>query len=281
MKISLNQRYSLLVLPLLSVVLCMFVTVKIFGLLRDMYHNWQQLRYTTEDQRMGRTYTSLGYDYIKNIVSFLPNKSIFPVTRYSNITNHIEIIFPQNTHALDSRVLIGIGIFDADMQTNVIASANRLHTNAHTSVWSFQTIWDYDTMNSIQLLTDGVISLPIKISLYSDLLNHTLLGSWIFLPSTYEKDRYTFLLPQPIYNFSFNKGSADFIIELADVDNSTSVDDHVTGVIILGKKVDLHLYHIVQKNGNNFTALRNDFFEEIERNNIPEWKQFLSKLSYE
>ena len=133
----------------------------------------------------------------------------------------------------------------------------------------------------IKLLTDGVVSSPIKISLYSDLLNHTLLGSWIFLPSTFEKDRYTFLLPQPIYNFSFNKGSADFIVELEDVDNSTSVDDHVSGVIILGEKVDLHLYHIVQKNGNKFTALRNDFIEEIERKNIPEWKQFLSKLSYE
>ena len=126
---------KVLVVPLLSIVLCMFIAVNMVGFAKDTYHNWQQLRYTTEDQRVGRTYNPLGYDYIKHIVALLPNKSIFPVTRYSNITNHIEIIFPQNTHTLDSRVLVGIGIFDADMQTNVIASANRLHTDAHTSMW--------------------------------------------------------------------------------------------------------------------------------------------------
>lgn len=248
-------------LGVLTLVFAILLCVKWAFFARVTFRNVKQIVETSEEQRKGRTYDSWGYGYVARIVSVLPEPWIFPVTRYTDYTHNIDTLLPLHIERIDPRVLIGIHIPESDVHEAFVATAYPLDGN-----WAFHTINDYDTLSAIHFTFDPETSLTDEeVTLYKDSTLKTILGRWVshgtILP-----------LPAPIRPFSFTRGSRDFIIKVTPA-------EHITGISVYGIKVDLHGYQVVDREGDNFTAIHQDFLADIRKNNNGDWVKFLSHMN--
>jgi hypothetical protein len=83
------------------------------------------------------------------------------------------------------------------------------------------------------------------------------------------------LLPEGIKNFSFKRGRTAFKLEL---DALAPFCGFIEKIEILAIKVNLINYTVIHRAEKSFTALRNDFIDEIARKNLSPWHGFLEKL---
>ncbi len=278
-KIFFQKRYAL---PIITSVAAFVLCFLWLSSGRAAFYNLKQIMQTSEGQRKGRVYASYGYDYITYITSIIPEPWIFPVTRYINYTHNIDILLPVNSRTIDRRVLIGIDIPDEDMKEAVITTAHRLvkQSDGRVAYWTFNTIQDYDTLTGFHfLMNDASSVLPTKITLFKNSSETEILGSWMFEPDKNEKDQTVYTLPVRLKNFSFNRGSEDFVIKLEQPEyTSTNMFSNIEYIGVNGVKVDLGDYQIVHRSGRNFTALTHDFLHTIEKDDMKAWKQFLSEV---
>lgn len=273
-----RNHTNFIISAIISVVLFFFY----ISYSRNIFHAIQQLFLTSQEDRKGRMYASYGYDYVKRVISIIPQPWIFPVVRYVNYAHNVDIVLPVNSKKTDGRVLIGINLPKEALQEELMTTAHRItkYSDGNTSYWVFNTIDDYDTLTAFHfLMRSDSEFLPVNITLFANSSKTTVLGSWIFEPIQNRGNQTIFTLPVPIKNFSFNRGSEDFLIALEqpkDVDKN--MFSNIEYIRIYGIKVDLERYHIVHRSDRNFTALTYDFLHTIEEEDLKDWKQFLSKI---
>ena len=256
-----SVKKILLRIVVLGIIL--IISAQYLRIAQGAFRNFKQIIATSEEQRKGRAYESFGYDYVTRIVSFLPDPQIFPVTRYVNYTHTIDALLPINIERIDPRVLIAINIPESDLHEALIASAHR-----QASFWTFHTTNDYDSLSSLHFRFAEGARGPMQITLYRDSTLTRVLGTWEYSPGK-AGDKGVFTLPKSLLQFSFTRGSRDFVLELKP--------DYAAAIDVYGTKVDLTDYEVVDREGNNFTAIEKTFLARIRRDHMADWILFLSK----
>ncbi len=235
--------------------------------------HFKKIKNKTLEQIKEDTYARFGYGYIRDIVSRIPEKDIFPITRYPDYTKNVHLYMSEFRNRIDNRLLIGIGLEEKDTHEVIISNAHfRKEPLLEKNVWAFQTIDDFDTMTGLVFYFEEPnlkISIPIKVNLISELPYSQIKETWNFEI----KPRNTvFHLPGAgLSNFSFGRGATDFILLVDSKEKIKKIE-------VLGIKVNLTDYKIINRTDTNFFAIRNDFFQQIETQNLTEWKRFLKEI---
>ncbi|MCM8774753.1 MAG: hypothetical protein NC930_00115 [Candidatus Omnitrophica bacterium] len=253
----------------------------------DFIRNFEILRTTSLEQRKLQTYgdlTGIGYGYLRKIVDGIPEPSIFPVTRYRNYTQNAYLYFPGYRYKIDDRILIGIDLPPEDLIENYVAPARSVYqavdSNSNRSMWAFVTVLDFDTLTGFQLHFDSPPPPDpqnISLTLFYSPSNQTALGRWSWNRISLQQS--TFLkLSEALHQFSFSRGSLPFVIgiDIRPVQGRTSPG--ISQVDVIGIKVNLNGYTIIHREGQCFTALKNDFLTAIERNDLQDWQKYLGRI---
>ncbi|RHX79541.1 hypothetical protein DLM77_11645 [Leptospira yasudae] len=273
-----SKREILLQIAFLIIVTSLILTdlKKIRKSLKISLQNLNMLSYTSLEQIKEAAYSHIGYKYIREIVKTIPEKEIFPITRYQDYTKNAHLYLPEYRHNIDNRLLIGINLKENDTKESVISAAvYRDEPLLNRKVWAFQTTDDYDTMTGIifyfEESSKGTNN-SIRLNLASDAQRANVIDSWNIRFNTSDP-KYRFQLTRPIPNFSFSRGATDFIL-LIEGDEPKRIKK----IEILGIKVDLNNYKIIHRSDNNFLAVQKPFLKVVYEQNKAEWKNFIEAI---
>jgi hypothetical protein len=241
---------------------------------------------TTEEQRKEVKYQQYGYGYIRDVVMHLPEPDIFPNTRYPDFTKHVHLLSTENRKKIDERILIGIGLAKEDHESQpILTQVTHFKTirqeQQERSFWFFYTGSDYDEMTGIALRlndkfpTDQTSLLNIKV--YLSMESDTPLREFSIMLDQRRGDyRVVHLLSDSIKQFSFSRGATAFKLE---IDALAPICSYIEKIEVLAIKVNLLNYTVIHRAENGFTALRNDFINEIKQKNLSSWYDFMERLS--
>lgn len=227
---------------------------------------------------------SIGYGYIRKIIPSIPDPNLFPVTRYSTYNLYPSVLFSDSRYHYDDRILVGIDLISNDTQEAVISEAT-VHndgTDPTQPTWTFQTGWDYDLLTGFMFhfADKPRSSTEMTITLYDSAKNFVQIGKWT-AKAPDDLSTFSFRLEHPIEHFSFGRGGTDFVLKIENTAAPQSVQ--ISGVEVLGVKVDLSGYTIFQRDFNNdgrcFAAIKNSFLQEIQQTDSTEWKRYLREVS--
>lgn len=227
----------------------------------------------------------LGYGYLRQIVDPIPENYFFPVTRYQNYTQDVHLFFPGNRNKIDSRMVVGIDIPEEDLTDKIIVPARKIqerqNENVSTSFWGFVTVDDYDSLTGFRLnfeFTPAPLQ-NIRVSLLYSPRDSRMLQNWTW-ENIDVSQPLNLLLKEPFHDFSFSRGSLPFVVVIETIaadENSRGIS--VTGLEIIGIKVDLSGYAVIHRDLSCFTALRKDFLERINtEESETAWKQYLESI---
>lgn len=230
----------------------------------------------------------IGYGYMEKIVPLIPDLNMFPVIRYNSYNRFPHVLFSDTRTYYDNKILIGIDLDEDATQETLISQAvlKSIETNSSRSTWTFQTGFDYD------LLTGFIFNFKndfpfqtqnLEIILYDSAKNYVEIGQWIVTIPNKKKSFYIFNLEKPISHFSFGRGATDFIIVINNLGIDDTSTSRISGIDILGVKVDISSYTIFHKDFDHdercFAAIKNSFSQEIQDNNLTSWKRYLEDVS--
>ena len=241
--------------------------------------------HTTEEQRKEVKYQQYGYVYIRDVVMHLPESDIFPVTRYPDFTKNVHLLSTENRKKIDERILIGIGLVKEDHESQPIpAEVTHFRTirqeQRERSFWFFYTGSDYDEMTGIAIRLNDKFpmdqTLLLNMKVYLSMESGTPLREFsIILDQRMGKHRVVHLLSDSIKQFSFQRGATAFKLE---IDALAPICSYIEKIEIMAIKVNLLNYTVIHSSGNGFTAMRNDFINEIKQKNLSLWHDFMERL---
>lgn len=276
---------------IIASVLCLIAMKPFVKLMLDILKNSKIfLDYPLEKIKIGEygDCDTLGYGYIKKIVSPIPDLNLFPVTRYSTYNLFPDVLFSDSRYRYDDKILIGIDI-DKDATSETLISQavlNSVETNPARSKWAFQTGMDYDLLTGFVFRFKN--DLPIQnqnmvVVLYDSSKNFEEIGRWVIkIPDTPSLS-FSYKLEKPIGHFSFGRGGTDFIVVIENPNINDTQAIQVSALEILGVKVDMTNYTIFHKDFGHeercFAAIKTSFFQEVYKNNYTEWKKYLNEVS--
>ena len=213
------------------------------------------------EERKELAYGRLGYGYIKQILPHIPEKDFFPLIRYPDFHRDTQVLFDGLYKNVDDRILIGVRLKHQDMREKIIARAVSLRNN----YWQANVTSDCDTLTGLNIVSEKPQTLKLK--LYDSPKNMRLLGQWQF--ELKKNDNFLTTTP-PVNSFAILHNNTPFLIEAQS-------ESPLESMALIGIKINLSGYTVVNKNGGNFTALKTDFLEQITSENSG-WTNFLSKV---
>jgi hypothetical protein len=211
----------------------------------------------------------------------LPDPELFPITRYRDFTRNLHLLLPGSRRWIDSRMLIGIELSASNFQEVTIAHARLTRAAADRAAqpgdWAFHTADDYDTLTGFRLRFAGDPPDSVQFTLRESPHSHKILGSWTSRAAPLAAgDAWTF--PVRLKPFSFGRGATDFVLQIQTTPTDKAVPE-IVGVEVVGIKVDLADYQIVQREAGCFTAFRKDFLSEMQVSRDVAWRRYLKNLS--
>jgi len=271
------------IVPLL--ILSPLVIQKALSFGGEILPNFKLLLTTNEEARRIKAcgdLTNMGYGYLKRITDCIPDATIYPVTRHRNFYPWTHLLLPGRRDKADDRLLVGIDIDEADVREGMIVQAIPAFRQAGSlmSVWAFMTDLDYDQMTGIQIEFETPPSGPVTVqaALLRSKEDHSVLGEWTWPAVTAEKKIF-FKLDPPVRHFSFGRGSTPFLLMLKLAsDPSGAAVPSVGSVGIAGVKINLEGYTVIHTDARSFTAMRNDFLQQILSAGSGPWMDFLMKI---
>jgi hypothetical protein len=239
---------------------------------------------TTSEERRRAAYgdrTKLGYGYVQEMLSGLPDPELFPITRYRDFTRNLHLLLPGSRRRIDSRMLIGIELSTSDFQEGTIAHARLPRASgdraAQSGSWAFRTLDDYDTLTGFRLRFAGDPPESVQLTLQESPHSRKILGSWTFRPA-HSAAGDAWIISARLKPFSFGRGATDFVLQIRTTPTDKAAPE-IVGVEVVGIKVDLANYQIVQREGGCFTAFRKDFLNEMQVSRDAAWRRYLQGLS--
>ena len=231
---------------------------------------------------------ALGYGYIKEITSSIPDPHLFPIIRYSTYDLFPHVLFSDSRYRSDDRILVGIDLDPDATRETIISQAvlNSVEINPAKSKWVFQTGLDYDLLTGFIFHSPN--DLPIQaqsmvVTLYDSAVNFVEIGRWVVKIPINSSHLFTYKFEKPIDHFSFSRGATDFILVIESVNINTTSAIQISEIETLGVKVDISNYTVFHKDFGHkercFAAIKSLFFQEVYNNNYTEWKKYLDEVS--
>jgi hypothetical protein len=250
---------------------CLLLILTRFQVFVDTAKNIYGVLTTSFEERKASAYKELEYGYIKYIYDKLPDKSIFPTTRYPLYLQNAKIHFSDEL-VITKDILLALNMDQKDFETNVIGNIDLMED----STWSLKTYFDYDTFEGLRLTTEecSADNIELKITMYSTFKSTEPITSMIKSVPCVENQQINVFLDEPIDEFSFGRGDSafKFIIE-SDLDTTWKK------IEALGIKVNVEEYRLINKEEKNHTYLRNSFIDTFKDESDGEWTKFLSEIT--
>jgi hypothetical protein len=250
---------------------CLLFIIARFQLFVDTAKNIYGVLTTTFEERKAAAYKELEYGYIKYIYDKLPDKTIFPTTRYPLYLQNAKIHFSDEL-VITKDIVLALNMDQKDFETNVIGNMDLVEG----STWSLKTYFDYDTFEGLSLSAENCSAdiIELKITMYSTFKSTEPTTSMIKSIPCVENQPINVFLDEPIGEFSFGRGDSafKFIIE-SDFDTTWKK------IEALGIKVNVKEYTLINKDGKNHTYLKNSFIDIIGDEDDEEWTKFLSDIT--
>ncbi|MCM8786997.1 MAG: hypothetical protein NC935_02970 [Candidatus Omnitrophica bacterium] len=285
----LGKKLILITISFAFLFFLFLATKKILIELRQSINNFHLLINTTTEDRKNIYYgycNNFGYGYVKEIVSKIPEKGIIPEIRYKDYQKFIDLFLPLSRYKKDDRLKIGINLSDNDIKESKITEAFLIGKHnmdgKEETVWKFNTENDYDIMTGIKLSlekNDNIKPLIVKfkITLYPSIYETTPLNHWVIENIPFSSIL-IYRFPKPIINFSYNRGCVDFILKI-EYPSGNKKDIKINSVEILGVKVDIKDYKIINRKEKCFTAIKKTFYKKILEEKISPWILFLKEIN--
>lgn len=228
---------------------------------------------------------NFGYGYLKKIIDKLPNANIFPDTRYKDYQKFVFLFFPGYRNHIDNRLKVGIDLSDEDLKESLITEGllvkRELINNKDISRWSFKTIDNYDQLTGFKLYFDKKstsVNQEIKINLYANIYEKSPSYRWFFTVTSINSE-FTYRLSNPVANFSYDRGGTDFVLEIENAPLDDLTVNEISLIEILGRKVDLSGYLIINKEQRCFTAVKKSFIDQIDKKGPESWRQYFKEIT--
>jgi hypothetical protein len=152
--------------------------------------------------------------------------------------------------------------------------------NGSVTGWIFMTTWDYDLMTGVKIHIknpSGQSRQHFKATLLRSPSDPSVLANWDWA-NVEPANPLTLHFDKPVTEI-YGRGSMPFILILETQSPDGKMPADVASVEILGIKVNIADYTIVQEEGRCFTALKSSFLEKILGTDSKEWKHYLSSLT--
>lgn len=250
-----------------------YVRDKIISIKSDIY----LIKLKSLEEIKKEKYKELGYDYFEKIASLIPEKGMYPTTRYKDYTKNVHLLSNQIYSQESSKLIIGFNLSESDLSESFIAYAKEEKLEKRDfSLWSFKTINDIDQITKIKIILNKNIQYKDKYcngKIWKNREMSTHIYEFDFdIPSL--KQEISIYLPNNNNNkFSFGRGSVDFIIQINCISSLS-----INSIEIYGLKVNLSNFRIIHNYNMNFLAIDKEFYKSILRDNNNEWKGFLYNL---
>jgi len=228
---------------------------------------------------------NFGYGYLKKIVDKLPDANIFPDARYKDYQKFVFLLFPGYRNKIDTRLKAGIDLDKEDIRETLITTAvlekREITKKKELNRWTFQTVNDYDLLTGFRIYFEKPFLSPeqnISINLIHSVNDNRSLGNWAF-KSIINQKVLTYHLPKPIPNFSFSRGATDFILEIENISKDNTALQKINKIEILGVKVDLSGYTIINREQKCLTAVKTSFLKKVKKEGPESWRKYFREIT--
>jgi len=256
--------------------------------LKDMRVNARKFLFestSTMKQRVYGNCNKMGYGYLEEMISFIPEPDIFPTMRYSDFNRFPHVLFSDTRRQYDERLLVGISLHENETQEMEITKAQLIsgETDSLQATLTFQTRDNYDLLTGIIINLDDESesqSQILSVTLYESPIHFVVVGQWdVAIPEGQLST--TYAISDPIQDFSHNRGKTDFILTIESRDHIPL--PNIRDITILGIKVDISEYTVYNRVSDNnrfcFAAIKNSFLNEINAKGDAKWQDYLNKVS--
>lgn len=246
--------------------------------------SYDSLTTTTFEQRRRAFYgdcDNWGYGYVARMVSGFPDARGVPRLRnpkWDPMPTIVPMVLPGFRRNLEDRVLIATGLAEADARESRMAHAERRSTDHHgTEAWRFTTMEEFDLMTGVALAFSThparQATTMVKLTLLHSAEHPAVLGEWEFQAPPEGTSEVVFRLPRPLLRFSLGRALMPFMLKV-----QTQGDRALTAIDVLGVKVNMGDYVVVNREGECFAAVKRDLLADLERTHNRSWSQYLAAI---
>ncbi len=234
---------------------------------------------TTPEERRLASYGDrdrLGYGYISRMMTGFPDPEAAPVVRIPEDDPRPMALLAGIRSRHEDRVLIAIGVSDADIRERVIARADR----RADGTWAFRTVTDFETLTAFRfsIASTSPARMPVVLRHSPQHPRHTI-GEWEVPVPVHRDDVVEFRLANPVRRFSLGRGATPFLLEISGIDRGQTSAAPVSAIDVLGVKIDMSPYEVVNREPNCLTAIRRDFLSEIRGRPGHPWARYVESIS--
>ena len=236
-----------------------------------------QLLSTSNEERKLMSYgdrNGTAYGFVRDVLKDFPDSTLLPIIRYTDSNHHPELFFDAIPTKLDPRFMIGIGLSDADFKETLVQKAEE-----KGRYWAFHTGSDFDALTRLVIRWKvPPAKTAFRLNLITSPKNSKVLFSQNFFPG--QNREFELRLNPALFNFSFQRGATDFLIELAQDSNQDSVaPTQIESIEAYGVKVVFDSYQKIYQESGGFLAIDKKFLEELKTSADNPWKNYLRKMT--
>jgi hypothetical protein len=217
-------------------------------------------------------YEQYGYDYVRQVFEWLPDKKIVPAVRYRDYWRDVYLLFPEKYESLTPDILVAIDVNANDFVRQPIS-----RLSPYQNDWQFSTVNDYDSLDGFDFTINRCDQdqMSVKVQVFSTLQSKTeiKLEDFDFTCTLGVK---SLIFNMPLKLFSFGRGATPFRIVFSSNFNKGNVND----IIALGTKIDVADYSEINKYKNNYVFIKKSMTSSGSlRSKYSDFIQQLSRLS--
>jgi len=235
-------------------------------------NDWQEAWCASPEGRRIAFYgdrSGLGYGYVLKALEGYPDPDSVPEIRNPQHDEFVSLFLPGHLRHVDGRMLIGIGIPEADRHEGTIASAVRVDGGGRESIWEFATGSDVDTFVGLDVTVGDSDRIAGTAQLLGGPRDPSILALGAIEGGSGAGQRATFR-PPPVTRFSIHRGAEPFLIRISGVDP--------TRVEVVGIRVDIRGYEVLTQEGECFVAARNELLAVSSGPAGEGWLRYFQRL---
>ncbi|MFI5165416.1 MAG: hypothetical protein ACHQQS_02245 [Thermoanaerobaculales bacterium] len=233
---------------------------------------WHDAWGTTPEARQIAFYgdrSGLGYGYVRDVLEHYPDPESLPEIRNPGHDDFLRLFLPGRLRRRDDRMLIGIGIPEAQLRESTVATAVRVAADQHESGWQFATGTDVDTFVGLDVTVSGKKGLAGTAELLAGVQDPSVLASGRIENPGGDQSVVRFR-PVPFHPFSIQRGATPFRIRMTGV-----VPERIE---VMGIPTDIRGYEILSRERNCFVAVRQDAKELLSGPGAKPWLTYFRRL---
>jgi hypothetical protein len=244
----------------------------------------KDLSTTTIEERRRAAYgycDRTGYGYLTDVLRAFPDPGALPLVKYRDWDERVDLLLLERRERLERRVIVGVGVQPDDFLPAIVGVAAR-RTREPRDGGSFER-WTFATGRDIERLLGfafqftpppTTVASQLRLALVESPKSAARIGEWtVPIPAGWQGELF-FPLPNPIRNFSVNRGATDFLLEVTLLPDAPSI----AAIGAVGARLDGEGFAVVSPPGPCLVALRQDLLDEIRRDPAGPWARFVASL---